>query len=87
MNKSCNVLCNLVVVVVATGCCNRVSVECWIKSAVCRQHPGVYTKYLKDGTLNGHVTYTSEDGGYAISFIEGRWWIQRRAERWAMESY
>lgn len=57
------------------------SVECWIKNGACREHPGTYTEYVKDGTLNGRVTYTSVDESYAIAYIDGRWWLQRYADR------
>ena len=62
-------------------CCDRVSVEFDEKNAAYEAHPGTYTEYLKDGTHNGRVTYTSIDNRFAITFIGGKWWIQNLSSR------
>ena len=62
-------------------CCDRVSVKFDEKDAAYEEHPGTYTDYLKHGTYNGRVTYTSIDNRFAITFIGGKWWIQNLSSR------
>ena len=61
-----------------SACCNKIEVRHHKNDTkVFNAHPMIFTTYLiEDGTINGRVHYTSQDGKRAISYChQNRKWV------------